>query len=115
MCYQKNDLQLKGYTDADWGGELNETKSISRHVFFLNKWCHSMEYQEAVMHSLITMKTEFLSLLSSMHEAVWLKHFLVHLDVHNNIVEPVTINYDGHAAIAYTKYPKYQKRENILT
>ena len=24
LCYQGNDLQLRGYTDANWGGDLNE-------------------------------------------------------------------------------------------
>ena len=29
LCYQGNDLQLKGYIDADWGGDLDERKSTS--------------------------------------------------------------------------------------
>ena len=53
------------------------------------------------------MKAEFVALSSTMQEAVWLKHFLVHLGVYNNVVEPVTINCDSQAAIAYTKDPKY--------
>ena len=35
LCYQRQDLQLKGYTDADWGGDLDERKSISSYVFLL--------------------------------------------------------------------------------
>ena len=30
LCYQINDLQLKGYTNAYWGGDLDERKSTSR-------------------------------------------------------------------------------------
>ena len=27
LCYKGNDLRLKDYTDADWGGDLDERKS----------------------------------------------------------------------------------------
>ena len=36
LCYQGNDLYLMGYTDADWGGDLDERKSTSGYVFLLN-------------------------------------------------------------------------------
>ena len=43
LCYQGQDLQLKGYTDADWGGDLDERKSTSSYVFLLGNsaitWC----------------------------------------------------------------------------
>lgn len=53
------------------------------------------------------MEAEFVALSSAVQEVVWLKHFLVYLGVYNNDVEPVTINCDSQAAIAYTKDPKY--------
>ncbi|XP_075099421.1 uncharacterized protein LOC142176205 [Nicotiana tabacum] len=53
------------------------------------------------------MEAEFVALSTTVQEAGWLKRFLVHLDVYNNAVEPVTINCDSQAAIAYTKDPKY--------
>ena len=37
LCYQgKNDLQLIGYFDADWGGDIDQSKSTSGYVFLLN-------------------------------------------------------------------------------
>ena len=27
LCYQGGDLKLRGYSDADWGGDLDESKS----------------------------------------------------------------------------------------
>ncbi|KAK9108126.1 hypothetical protein Syun_024137 [Stephania yunnanensis] len=32
LCYQGNNLHLVGYTDADWGGDLDERKSTSGYV-----------------------------------------------------------------------------------
>jgi len=29
LCYQGGDLKLRGYSDTDWGGDLDESKSTS--------------------------------------------------------------------------------------
>jgi Reverse transcriptase (RNA-dependent DNA polymerase) len=36
LCFQGENLQLMGYADADWGGDLDEGKSTSGYVFLLN-------------------------------------------------------------------------------
>jgi hypothetical protein len=36
LCFQGENLQLMGYVDADWEGDLDERKSISGYVFLLN-------------------------------------------------------------------------------
>ena len=36
LCYQGKDLRLAGYTDANWGGDLDQLKSTSRYAFLLN-------------------------------------------------------------------------------
>jgi len=43
LCYQNGDLRLRGYSDADWGGALDESRSTSGYVFTLGggaiSWC----------------------------------------------------------------------------
>ena len=37
LCYQgKKDLRLIGYSDADWGGDVDQYKSTSGYAFLLN-------------------------------------------------------------------------------
>ena len=37
LCYQrKKDLQLIGYSDIDWGGDIDQSKLTSRYAFLLN-------------------------------------------------------------------------------
>jgi Reverse transcriptase (RNA-dependent DNA polymerase) len=36
LCFQGENLQLMGYVDADWEGDLDERKSISGYIFLLN-------------------------------------------------------------------------------
>ena len=33
LCYQGRDLHLRGYSDADWAGDLDEHKSTSGYTF----------------------------------------------------------------------------------
>ena len=35
LCFQGKDLQLRGYTDADWAGDVDERKSTSGFIFLL--------------------------------------------------------------------------------
>ena len=36
LCYRGANLNLVGYNDADWGGDLAERKSTSGYAFLLN-------------------------------------------------------------------------------
>lgn len=42
--------------------------------------------------------------------AIWLKHFLVHLGVSDNVINPTQVNCDGQAIIVYTKDSKYYEK-----
>ena len=53
------------------------------------------------------MEAEFVAFSAAVQEAVWLRQFMNHLGIINVAIEPVRINCDSQAAIAYTKDPKY--------
>ena len=36
LVYQGLELRLVGYSDADWGGDLDQRRSTSGYVFLLN-------------------------------------------------------------------------------
>ena len=63
LCYQRQDLQLKGYIDADWGGDLDEKKSTSGYVFLLGNgsitWCSKKQ----MCITLSIMEAEFVAFL----------------------------------------------------
>ena len=42
LFYQERDLRLIGYTDADWGGNPDQRKSISGYAFLLNDCTHGV-------------------------------------------------------------------------
>ena len=62
--------------DADWGGDLDESRSTSRYVFTLDgeaiSWCSKKQDRVA----LLTMEIEYVACFFATEEAIWLRSFL---------------------------------------
>ena len=108
LCYQgKKDLRLIDYSNADWEGDIDQSKSTSGYAFLLNDsailW--SSKKQSCVVLS--TMEAEYVACSAATQDAVWLRSFLQHLKIVKTALKPVTIFYDNTAALAVAKNPKY--------
>jgi hypothetical protein len=110
LCFQRENLQLIGYVDADWGGDLDERKSTSGYIFLLNNGVIFWSSKKQSCISLSTMEVEFVTFSAAVQEAVWLRRFLNHLSFCENETDPVLVHSDSQAAIAYTKDPKYHSK-----
>jgi hypothetical protein len=110
LCYQGLDLRLVGYSDADWGGNIDERKSTSGYVFLLNNGAITWSSKKQSCIALSTMEAEYVACLAAVQEAVWLRRFLQHLEIVRDALNPVTIHCDSMAALAYAKDPKYHGR-----
>lgn len=110
LCYQGDNLNLVGYTDADWGGDLDERKSTSGYAFLLGNGAIAWASKKQHCISLSTMEAEFIACTSAVQEAIWLRRFLGHLGITDKLNDPVTLYCDSQAAITYTKDPKYHGR-----
>jgi hypothetical protein len=110
LCYQGGDLKLRGYTDADWGGDLDESKSTSGYVFTLGggaiSWCSKK--QDCI--ALSTMEAEYVACCLAAQEAVWLRNFLQDLSLTPRVDDPAEIWCDNTAAIQYAKDPKFHRK-----
>ena len=56
LCYHGLDLCLRGYTDADYGGDLDERKSTSGYVFLLNNGTTSWSSKKQTCIALSTVE-----------------------------------------------------------
>jgi len=76
LCYQNGNLRLRGYSDGDWGGDLDESRSTSRYAFTLGgeviSW-HSNK-QDCIVLSI--MEAEYVVCCAATQEAIWLRSFL---------------------------------------
>ena len=61
LCYQGDDLRLIGYTDVDWGGDLDERKSTSGYVFLLSRDVISWSSKKQTRTTLSTMEAEYVA------------------------------------------------------
>ena len=103
-------MQLKGYTDADWGGDLDEKKSTSGFTFLLNNCAISWSNKKQSWIVLSTMEAEFVVLLAAVQEGIWLRRFLEHLINKGDTIELVVISCDSQIAITYIKDPKFHAK-----
>ena len=71
LCYQgKKDLRLIGYSDADWGGDINQSKSTSRYAFLLNDSAILWSSKKQSCVALSTMEAEYVACSAATQDAV---------------------------------------------
>ena len=72
-------MRLKGYTDADWEGDVDERKSTSGFSFLLHNGTISWSSKKKSCIALLIMEAEFVALSAAAQERIWLRKFLEHL------------------------------------
>lgn len=106
-----NDVNLIGYSDADYAGCLDTRKSTSGFVFLLNgspvTW--STQKQSVVAQS--TTEAEYIALALATKEALWLRALLDELGFHQYSTR---INVDNQSAIRLSKNPEFHKRSKHI-
>ncbi|KAA0032993.1 gag/pol protein [Cucumis melo var. makuwa] len=103
LMYGSKDLIITGYTDSDFQTDKDHRKSTSGSVFTLNGgavvW-RSIK-QSCIVDS--TMEAEYIASCEAAKEAVWLKKFLIDLEVVPNMHLPITLYCDNSGAVANSR------------
>lgn len=101
-------LQLLGYSDSDWGGDLETRKSTSGYVFQLANgpvsWCSKRQKTVA----LSSCEAEYMALTETTKEAVWMRGLLQELGLKG--FNSVAIRMDNQGAMALAKNPEFHAR-----
>ena len=111
LVYSSGSLETIGYTDLDFQGDIDSRKSTSGYVFTLNGGaiCWRSVKQTCVADS--TTEAEYVAASEVAKEAVWLKKFLLDLQVISSADRPITLYCDNSGAIAQSKEPRYHKKQ----
>ena len=103
-----SDPVLRGYSDADWGGDLTTRRSTTGYVFQIEKntvsWCSKR--QGCVSKS--TTETEYVALSTACQEGIWLRRLLDEISIKQH--DPTVIYEDNQGAIQLSKNPKFHSR-----
>uniref|UniRef100_A0ACD5Z493 Uncharacterized protein n=1 Tax=Avena sativa TaxID=4498 RepID=A0ACD5Z493_AVESA len=114
LCFNGHNLQLQGYTDADWQGDPDDRKSTSGYIYTLAggavSWCSKK--QDSV--ALSSMEAEYIAASEAVKEGVWLREFLASLNIVESASSPVTVYCDNQAAIKVSKDPKFHSRSKHI-
>ncbi len=101
-------VDLVGYSDADWAGDLDTRRSTTGYLFKLGSVpiCWKSKRQPTV--ALSTAEAEYMALSMATQTAIWIRKLLNDFDVAS--VEPVVIYEDNQGCIAMAKNPVNHER-----
>ena len=114
LVYSSRSLETIGYTNSDFQRDIDSRKSTFGYAFTLNSgdiyW--SSVKQTYVADS--TTEVEYVAAFEAEKEAVWLKKFLLDLQVIQSTDRPITFYCDNSGAVAQSKEPRYHKKQKHI-
>ncbi|KAM1815640.1 hypothetical protein ACFX15_000169 [Malus domestica] len=109
-----SELQVEGYTDADFQSDVDDRSSNSGYVFTLNGGAVSWKSKKQSLIVDSTTEAEYVATAEAGKEAFWMMKFITELGVVPTITSPVTLYCDNNRAIAQAKEPRaHQKNKHI--
>lgn len=105
---KKKATNLRGYSDADWAGNLDDRRSTSGYVFKLSGAAVSWRSKRQTCVALSTAEAEYMALASTAQEAVWMQNLQSALL--GSPVTPTLIYEDNQSTICMARSPQYHGR-----
>lgn len=111
--YKRNvDNVLVGYSDSDWGGNIDDFKSTSGYVFNIGSGAVSWASKKQDVVALSTTEAEYISLSVASCQALWLRNVLHELKCPQ---EKGTIMFcDNQSSISLSKNPVFHGRSKHI-
>lgn len=101
---------IKGFSDVDWGGDIDTWMSTSGRIFTLSS-CPVL--RSSVRQKVSTLEAEVIALSELMKSAGWLKNHLIELDCRPQTTEIICDNQATIKAITNDEFSKKLKHINI--
>lgn len=110
IVYQGN-VELVGYSDSDFAGDLDTRKSNTGYIFLMNGGPVTWSSRKQNTVALSTTESEYMAASEAAREILWLKQFLC------DIGEPqssITLNVDNQSAIKLINNPVFHRRSKHI-
>jgi len=105
------ELQIIGYTDADFAGCRDTRRSTTGFTFLINATAVTWSSQRQSIVSLSSTESEYLALGTGVKDAIWVSNFLEELGY---ICKPLRTLIDNQSAMQLASNPEFVVR-NIWT
>src|SRR4030095_14495405 len=101
IVYRKGgEVKPLAYTDADWGSNPNDWRSISGNVFLLAFAAITWQSRKQPTIALSTLEAEYMAESLTAWQVIWLRMVLAKLRF--CLAKPTTLNVDNMGAISYS-------------
>ncbi|KAJ7961115.1 Retrovirus-related Pol polyprotein from transposon TNT 1-94 [Quillaja saponaria] len=105
-------INLVGYCDSDFAGDLDDRKSTTSFVFFMGNNAISWVSKKQPIVTLSTCEAKYVAATSCTCHAIWLRRLLKELQEPQK--EPTQIFVDNKFALALAKNPVFHDRSNHI-
>ena len=102
------DMDFHGYTDADWSGDPDTSKSTSGYVFITNRAAVSWASKRQSMVALSSTESEYIGLSAAGQHLQWLRTFFEELG--HPQMGATELFCDNQAAIILCRDPQFRAR-----
>ncbi|KAL4367961.1 hypothetical protein GQ457_05G011320 [Hibiscus cannabinus] len=108
------DSKLVGYSDSDYGGDIDDRKSTSGYLFHIGSAAFSWSSKKQQTVALSTCEAEYIAAAACTCQAIWLKNILDELNFAQE--GPTTIYVDNKSTISLAKNPvSHSRSKHIVT
>src|ERR1035438_2727361 len=98
LVYSINELDVYGYADADWGGDLDMRYSMTGYLYISAGGAVSWASKCQSLTALSTTEAEYMSVTQAAKEAIWLMALLKEIEIRAT-EEPMIIKVDNQGSI----------------
>ena len=105
-------LDIFGYSDADWAGDLDSRRSTTGYVVYAAGGPIAWQSRLQTTVAVSTMEAEYMAAFGAIQELIWIKGVLSEIGI--QLVDPITLRMDAKSAIALAKNPMHHKRSKHI-
>ncbi|KAE8734503.1 hypothetical protein F3Y22_tig00000764pilonHSYRG00191 [Hibiscus syriacus] len=107
-----NDYKLVGYSNSDWGRDIDNRMSTTGFVFFMGDIAFTWMSKKQPIVTLFTCEAEYVAATSCVCHAIWLRNLLKEIGLIQE--EPIKVCVDNKSAIALSKNPVFHDRSKHI-
>ena len=101
---------VEGFTDANWGNDVDDRHSICGYVFTLNGGAISWSSKKQSVVALSSTEAEYIGITHAAKEATWVRHLLSELYSPRVLDYPINVHCDNRSAIELVKNTTFHSR-----
>ena len=105
--------QCVGFSNADWGGDQTDRKSMSGYLFCISGGSVSWRNKKQSCVALSTTEAEYVALAAATQEALWMRQLISEMKAEHP--KSIMIHEDNQSAISMTRNPQFHGRSKHIS